>query len=191
MIRFFRNLNLARAIILFSLAGAGYLAWTDWTGYQEIKFLRQVFPSQVGGLMRNIRREAALHSKLSEELHGDQFHGEKNMESYIRGIYDGLNLGALGSMKTREQRPRKGAVDRSTPIKPADSKKKFTHFQIANFLFELERQSRQIKVTALDMNVQGQRPKHGEIPTDDWTFSAEVTNRVKKDSAPPPNAVRP
>jgi len=192
VISFFRSFNLARAIILFSLLGSGYLAWVDWKEYEEVKSLRTVFGRQVGTVSGQIQEQAKLHSKLTRDVSGAGFIGTDNPESYIRTIYDGLNMGAVDLLTT--PRRKRGYIDHTTKITPrgeGKDKVAFDHYTIANFLYSLEAESRQIKVTQIALNLQDTRLGSGEIPEDLWTFTASVTNRVKDEvRTAGPNAAR-
>lgn len=193
MISFFRNFNLARAIILFSLLGSGYLAWVDWKEYEEVKSLRTVFARQVGRVSGQIQEQAKLHSKLTRDVSGDGFIGKDNPESYILTIFEGLNMGPVTMFTT--PRKKRGYVDHTTKITPrgeGKDKVAFDHYTIANFLYSLEAGSRQIKVTQIALNLLNTRVENGEIPEDEWTFSVSATNRVKDErpAAAGPNAAR-
>lgn len=190
MIGFFRNFNLARAIILFSVLGSCYLAWLDWEEYQEVKSLRSVFGEPVRWVSGAIQEQAKLHSKLVRDIKGDQFIGKGNPESYIRTIYDGLHMGDVDP--TPAQRRGRGYIDHTTRIRPSDPDAEFDHYTIANFLYNLEAGSRQIKVTGIDLRLAGKKVKEGEIPEDRWQFEATVTNRVKDETTGPagPNQAR-
>jgi hypothetical protein len=83
--------------------------------------------------------------------------------------------------RTVENLSAKGIVDSVYTIIPADKKRPFTTSTIASFMYRLEADSRQIKVTDLSIEQIGRRTKPSEIPPDEWTFQAAITSRQKKE----------
>jgi hypothetical protein len=180
VIRFIRNLNLARTIILFSVVGSCYLGWINWKQYQEVSFLRRMFTHQVAKECQLIQEKSMLHTKYSRDIKGDRYLNQASPESYIRQVADhpDVNIGVPEVDPNTSIRPG-GIIDNSYSIRPVDRKKAFTHRHIASFLFRLEAESPQIKVTSIKLSLQGKNPKPDEIPPDEWTWVAVMTNRVK------------
>lgn len=179
---FFANLNLARVIILLGLLGSAYLGWIGLERHQEVSALRETFRLQVPKLAMDHQELSLLNSKLARDIKGDQFIGNESPESYVRYCADNpaVQLGEVTTDLSSRPGP-SGTIDNKITIRPVDAKKAFTHAQVAAFLYRLEADSNQIKVTNLTYRLQG-KVKPDEIPGDAWTFEATITNRVKDTS---------
>ena len=178
------KLNLARLIILFSIIGSSYLGWTGWERYQEVKFLRGTFDQSVPALAKEIQELSLLNSKLHRDIKGDRYLTQASPESYVR--YCANNPAAeIGEVTTdlAERAGRGGVIDNKITIRPKDSKREYSHAEVAAFLYLLEKDSNQIKVTSINYRLQGKNIKDDEIPRDAWTFDAVITNRVKDTSS--------
>jgi len=183
MINMIRNLNLARAIILFSILGSCYLAWINWKHYQEVTFLRGTFARVVPDLCREIQAKSMEHTKLTRDIKGDRYADQASPESYIRQIADDpqVNIGVPEVDSGTSARPG-GIIDNTFTIRPTDRKREFTHDHIARFLYKLEADSPQVRVTSIKLDLLGKNIKPDEIPPDTWTWTAIMTNRVKDTS---------
>ena len=183
MIQLIRSLNLARAIILFSILGSCYLAWINWEQYQEVKDLRSRFSRDVADVCQEIQTLSLQHTKLSGDIAGDRYLNQASPESYIRQIADDpqVNIGIPDINYGSSARPG-GILDNTFTIRPTDRKREFTHDHIARFLYKLEAESPQIKVTSIKLDLQGKNIKPGDIPADAWTWTTVMTNRIKDTS---------
>jgi len=180
---FFANLNLARLIIIFSIIGSGYLAYTGWARYQDVKFLRGTFLRKVPALCKEIQENSLLNTELSKDIKGDLYIKEASLESYVRRCAESRSA-EIGEVSTNPtSRPERGGViDNQIIIEPNDRKREYSHSQIAAFLYRLEADSNQIKVTDLSFQLNGKNIKPEDIPPDRWTFKATITNRIKDPS---------
>lgn len=185
MISFFRNLNLARMIILLSIVGSGYLAWVNWQQYQELKDLRSTFAHQVAKVCTEIQEKSMLHTKLSRDIKGDRYVNEDSPDSYIRMAADNpqVNIGVPDINSGKSTRAG-GIIDNTFTIRPEDRKREFTHDHVARFIYRLEAESPQVKVTKIKLDLLA-KVKPDEIPPDAWTWELEMTNRVKDASRAP------
>ncbi|MDP6989891.1 MAG: hypothetical protein QF903_10470 [Planctomycetota bacterium] len=181
---FLSNLNLARIIILASLAGSAFLGWTGWQAYGELSDLREALEYQAPKVVNDIQQASLRHTELTRGVEGDGLARVGSPQSYIRKCKD-HRLVQVGDVdvkeRTVENLSAKGIVDSVYTIIPADKKRAFTTSTIASFMYRLEADSRQIKVTDLTIEQVGRRTKPSEIPPDKWTFQAEVTSRQKKE----------
>jgi hypothetical protein len=179
---FLAHMNLARAIILLGVLGSAYLGWIGWERHQEVSFLRETFQVQVPNLAKAHQELSLLNSKLARDIKGDQFIGNESPESYVRYCADNpaVQLGEVTTDLSSRPGP-SGTIDNKITIRPVDTKRAFTHAQVAAFLYRLEADSNQIKVTNLTYRLQG-KTKPDEIPGDEWTYEATITNRVKDTS---------
>jgi hypothetical protein len=182
---FFANMNLARMIILLSILGSGYLAYTGWDRYKEVEFLRGTFLRQVPTICKELQEHALLNTELSKDIKGDLYIKEASLESYVRRCAESRSaeIGEVGTNPT--SRPERGGViDNQIIIQPNDRKRNYSHSQIAAFLYRLEADSNQIKVTDLSFQLNAKNIKPEDIPPDKWTFEVTITNRVKDPSSP-------
>ena len=173
MISFFRNLN---------LAGSGYLGWINWEQYQELKFLRSTFAHQVAKVCKEIQAKSMLHTKFSRDIVGDRYVNEDSPDSYIRMAADNpqVNIG-IPDIDSGSSTRAGGIIDNTFTIRPSDRKREYTHDHIARFIYRLEAESPQVKVTSIKLSLQD-KPKPDEIPRDAWTWVLVMTNRVKDTS---------
>jgi len=183
------QLNLARVIILLSIIASGYLGWASYERHQEVSFLRSTFATQVPNLATSHQELSLLNTKLAKDIKGDQFISTDSPESYVRRCADNpsVSMGEITTDLSSRAGPN-GTMDNKITIRPVDTKKAFTHSQIAAFLYRLEADSNQIKVTSLSYRLLGKGAKPDEIPKDEWTFEATITNRVKDPAKARPNS---
>jgi hypothetical protein len=176
---FFSNMSLARLIIILSIPGSIYLGWA---GNQQREALEELRPSfgKVAIMLREVQEMAKLNSKLERDIKGDQYLGKDSLASYVLYCADHRSV-SIGAVKTTPNRPSAagGVLDKQMTIRPADPKRAFTHAQIAAFLYRLEADSNQVKVTSVQYRLLGKGVKNDDIPADEWTFDITVTNRVK------------
>jgi len=185
---FFVNMNLARAIILLSILGSAYLGWAGWQRQQEVSFLNDTFTHAIPLMCKEIQETALLNTKLNKDIKGDRFIDEGSADSYVRYCADNPSS-QMGEVTTdaREENPARGITDKNVTIKPLDAKQAYTHAQIAAFLYRLEADSNQIKVTSVSYDLLD-KTGPDEYPSDSWTFDATITNRVKDTTRAAPNA---
>lgn len=186
---FLQHLNLARLIIIGSLIGSVFLGWRGFEAQTELDELRPVFKSQLGKVCREIEELSKLNTKLVGDVKGDKLLSQASPESYIRGCADhpSVQIGDV-DMNSRRKPGQGGIVDKVTSIRPFDRKKKFSHYKIAQFLYRLETDSPQVKVTSIKLDLIGGNKDLDKIPRDEWTYDIEVTNRIKEAPKPKPNA---
>ena len=184
MKNFLAKLNLARVIILVSLAGTFFLGWAGWQSHGELSDLREALEYQAPKVVNDIQQAALRHTELTRSVEGDGLARVGSPQSYIRKCKD-HRLVQVGDVdideRTVENLPAKGIVDSMYTIKPVDKKRAFTTSTIASFMYRLEADSRQVKVTDLTVEQVGRRLKPSEVPPDEWTWQAVITSRQKKD----------
>jgi len=178
---FFKNMNLARAIMLFSLIGALALGVYGWQRHTRLAEMRRNYEQDVPKLVKEVEQLGRKHTQLSAAMRKDALTGQADLESYIRKIalLKHVEIGDLNFTPSTDPRT-KGVVDKKYGIRPTDKERSFTRSKIANFLYKLEAESRRVKVTDIDLTFAEKRLKPHEIPeTDMWTFSAELTSRQR------------
>jgi len=182
---FFANMNLARAIIVMSLLGSIVLAWTGWKSHGELLELREDLEFRVPGLVKGIQKLALEHTELTRNVDGDGLAREGSPQSYIRKCKDHpkVEIGDV-DISVSSSSPAKGVIDEKFRIRPADSQRGFSRSRIASFMYRLEADSRQIKVTNFTIDMADRKTKPHQIPKDAWTFDAEITSRRKQEAPP-------
>jgi hypothetical protein len=180
------KLNLARAIILFSLVGALVLAWRGWTARTELRDLEDSLDREIPRLVEEIQKASADHSRLAGDMQGDAFLRQRNLESYILQMASKPDV-AVGDLKTTpdEDVPMPGVTDEKYRIQPKDRARQYTRTQIANFMYYLEAESRRVKVTSARVELVGSKVKPHEVPPDSWSFELEVTSRQRSEAPQP------
>ena len=180
---FFSNMSLARIIILLSIPGAIYLAWAGQQRAAELEALNSAYKVQIPKIVREIQELSKLNTKLNRDIKGDQYISKDSPETYVRSCADNPSVSMGDVMTSLSSRPAPGGVlDNKITVRPQDSKKAFTHAQIAAFFYRLEADSNQIKVTDLKYTLLGKGIKDDTIPADEWTWEATITNRIKDPS---------
>jgi len=182
---FFKQMNLARGIMLGSLlfsAVIAYAGWfgvpaAGWPGHVQLVDMRDNLDGRVKNLSRDISRLSRQHTELSRAINKDGMRNVDNPQSYIMKIAaeDFVELGNL-EITPDEREITRTIVDKIWRIK-AESTRDYQRSQISNFLYQLEAKSRRMKVTDIEIRKFQKRVKPHEIPDDKWTFSATVTSR--------------
>lgn len=188
---FIQHLNLARLIIIFTLLGSCFLGWNGYKQHQDLQSLRPVFSKAVPNVCREIQELSMLNTKLVGDVKGDKLLSQASPESYIRGCADhpSVQVGEVDMTSRNSSGRQKGIIDKITSIRAFDRKRTFSHYKIAQLMYRLEADSRQVKVTSITMDLDGGSKDLDKIPGDNWTYDIEVTNRVKEGgNKPGPNA---
>ena len=193
---FFKDFNLARAIILCSLVGAIALGVFGWMQSRKLSELQaslernQVRKSAGGSydetdvtkLVREIETLGRKHSQLSKAQRAEGFTETEGLNNYIeRAIMaDGVELGEHGTDPSTTP-VGKGIEDKRIRIKPNSRERVFPRSKIANFLYKLEADSRRIRVTDLVIELGGKtKVREHEIPEENaWTYEVEITSRQR------------
>ncbi|MFT7485484.1 MAG: hypothetical protein ACI9F9_001334 [Candidatus Paceibacteria bacterium] len=189
MSAFFTNMSLARLIILISIPGSIFLAWAGLQHEEKLGILRNAYTSQIPKVVREIQELSKFNTKLQKDIKGDLYLDKSSPVNYVRSCADNpaVEMGEVNV--TLSERPGVGGViDNKITIRPLNPKDVYTHSQIAAFLYRLEADSSQIKVTDIKYNLVGRGIKTDDIPEDKWTFEATITNRVKDPSKAKPNS---
>lgn len=182
MKNFFKNINLARGIILVTVVGSLLLGALGYAQSRKLSVLQQQQDKELEPLVKAIQDLGRNHTQLSKSMRQEGLAGQSDPESYIRKIAtkDKVDIGDLKLTPNEDQRTR-GIVDHKYRIKSSDRDRQFMRSRIANFLYSLESDSRRVKVTDLTIEIAQKKIKPHEIPDDMWTFEAEVTSRQRAD----------
>ncbi|MFT5048739.1 MAG: hypothetical protein ACI8QZ_000126 [Chlamydiales bacterium] len=173
----------ARVVILLCVVLSGALGVFAWSQQKAIEEMRTALApgGEVEDLVREIQVYSREHTELMKQKEGDLLSDEdQTPESYIRGVAYRPDV-SMGQIEVDpDTRDDKSFVDMIYRINADDKAKKFTRTHLANFFFKLEEKSNRVKVTLLEVKAAEKRLDPHEIPSDNWTFKAEVTLRRKK-----------
>ena len=179
---FLRNLNFARVVILLCLLGSAVLAYMGWQRHRTNQELFAALEpgGQAERLVRDIQKASRLYSQLVRERDADQLHGQTNPLSFITSVAwrDRINLGQV-TIDPSEKPLGNGIVDKVYRISPDKKDKAFFRSQIANFLYTLEADSPQVRVTQRTIETVDRRPEPEDVPSDKWKFETRITSRQR------------
>ena len=178
----FQNMNLARGIMLGALAASAALGFLGWKQYDQLKELKadrdRNFPQLVPQLMTSGRK----HTQLAKNLDKEGLKGQANLMTYANtcAAAEMVEIGNIDPTQSKDTNVGvKGIVDQKLNIKPSDPKRAYPRTRIANFLFTLEKDSRRVKVTDIELTLANSKVARQEVPDDSWTFQTEITSRQR------------
>ena len=142
---FFRNMNLARGIIFFSLLGSLVLGYLAWERKAEADELKLALKSSVPNLVNDIQRNALNHTRLTRAVKKEGLTGKDKLESYILACRDKpeVEIGQV-SLDPSSDFVTSEIVDKKYRIRPKDQNRSFPRSRIAAFLYRLETDSRRV-----------------------------------------------
>ena len=184
---FFKDLTLERVFIILSLLGSLALLYTGINRRSELNELRAYLENEKSGvpaIANELQQLSKKHSSLYKAKSGEGFLKQDGVESYIRSCsaHSTARIGQISISHNENELDRKtGLVDHVYTIKTQNSDTTLGRMSIVSFLRELEANSRQIRVTTLQLRQSRKtRIQAHEIPPDAWLFDAVCTSRVKK-----------
>ena len=183
MKNYFKEFNLARAIILVAIVGSLAFAFLGWRQTQKLDELRDNLDKDVPKLVKEVESLGRKHTLLTKSKNADELVAEKNLESYIRRAAgaDSVEIGEV-DLKPSKNTVGKGVIDQKYRITPHEKDRQFQRSRIANFLYKLESDSRRVRLTdvALDL-AEKKKVRSHEIPEDVWTYDVELTSRQREE----------
>lgn len=176
-------MNFPRIVIIVMLLASCVLGWFLYETTNELKQVEADL-GKAPVLAHEIQELGFQLKSLQEARDKDGMTGQASPEYYISSVATNKRI-AIGqvNISSSESRPKgmKGVIDKKYRIKPASKTKPFHRSQIGNFLYQLEADSRRIRVTTFKLQPQ-EKLKPGDIGNDQWFFDAEVTSREKEGS---------
>jgi len=175
---FFGNMNFPRWIIVITALISAALGWFVYTWsarLTEVELELRRTPALVTEIQQKALRLDALQTLADKE----GMKGEANPELYIQKVAGAQNVN-IGQVSTKPsiRTTFKGVEDHLFRVDPSKKNESFPRQRIGNFLYKLEADSRKVRVTGIELTPTG-RPRMGEIGTDQWTFSIQLTSRQK------------
>jgi hypothetical protein len=183
MASFFRNMNLARAIILVALIGSIGLFFVNQRDRDQLTFLQDSLQNSVPKTVESIQLLSQQYSKLVGLQEAEGLKRTTSPQSYFGEKKDlpGANLGFL-EITPSDSTYDRGIEDSKFRLRPKEKDSEFTRDQIAFFMWQLEAGSNRLKITDIDLQLANRKGlKDHDIPEDTWTFSIETTTRQEKD----------
>lgn len=174
-----------RIMIGLLLAGSAFLGWQ--ATQQRATIARYEAAVSEGGeaeqLSQRILRSAYSYTQYKERSakEGVKGDGADQVNSYVFGLAADPNVlwGNPKIEKPREQERLKGYTDYTYAIKPAEKDAWFDRNRIANFFFLLEKNSRKLRITSIDLRTAQKNLATHEIPEDRWYVDLSVTMRER------------
>lgn len=182
---------MVRIMIAVLLIGSCVLAWLDWQQYQEIQELEAALEpgGRVEQTVEDIQRNAFTYTQYKERAASEGVKGsgdEASIAKYVRGFAQSNDVlwggVSIGPGKPRPSKVgKKTYIDTTYRIEPQEKGQTFDRRRIANFFHLLERDSRKVKITEIDLRADGKVDAH-EIPNDryDVEFALTVRGRDEK-----------
>lgn len=179
---FFKNMNLARAILLLALVGSMVLGYVGWRQQEVLAELTEANERLAPLTVAQIQQHSIEHTRLSRELTGDQWVKEASADSYVYRAGDAVGMGDLVfGTSTADSGVARGIVDQRTRIQPKDAKRQFDRHRIGQFLQRLEANSQRVRVTHAKLALIERVQNNSTPPADWWTYEAEITTRVREE----------
>lgn len=176
----FKNMTLARWIILLSFLGSIALAVTGVMFHQERKALEAALETEVPRRAQEIQILGQRYTQLHAKVQREGWVGTENPESYVRKIAADPKV-RLGQVKIVDQSgssPARGVVDNKYVVRPQDRDRAVDRLRIANFAWKLENESSRVKVTGLRLDPERKMAEWEHAP-DAWSWEIELTSRQK------------
>lgn len=178
---FFKDMNLARGVVLGSAIGSLALAWLGWEKQQEVAALDAAAAKQ--GIEKDMTLLMSLghrHTQLKGAQEGQSGAGSDDIQSYVRrqATFPNVDLGNVDLDKDEKQIST-GIRDDVYRIFFRDKDRSFDRTRLTNFLYKLEEGSSRVKVTEVKLETADKRLKDHEVPNDQWVFEARITVRQR------------
>ena len=179
----FRGMNLPRLVILLGFLASGVLAWFDYDLGDKLVDLRDAERNEAPRTVRNIQSLSIRLTQLQALLDSSKWLGQNNPGSYVRTIAQNsdVGLGQIDVAPSRAEQVSPGVVDKRYVIKPVSKDRGWSKSQLGNFLYLLEDESQQVRVTRIKIQQPSKsRNKPHEIPADEWTYEVDITSRQRE-----------
>lgn len=181
---FLGRMSFPRAVILSCSLGSLVMGALV---YQRSQRLDEVHAElgRVKDVLKEIHADAYRLDELQRSAGAEKFKAQEEMETYIRAIaaQDRIDMGQLDFTRQTHE-PTRGVLDNICRMSPLSKTKRYNRGQIGNFLYQLEYDSRRVKVTRLKLTP-AEKAVPGEVGSDSWNFEASLTTRTKLETAPP------
>jgi hypothetical protein len=178
---FFKDMNLARGVVLASVLGSAVLGWLGWEEQDKLRTLEAAAAKpEIEKDMVALMTLGHEHTQLKSALDGQSGAGSDDIQSYVRrqATTPRVDLGNVELDKDVKQIS-KGINDDIYRIYFRDKDRSFDRTRLTNFLYMLEEGSPRVKVTEIKLETADKRLKDHEVPNDLWAFEARITVRQR------------
>ena len=175
---FFRNMNFPRAVIVLCLTSSTVLGWLVYERTQRLAEIQSELV-RVERVIREVQERAMELDELQKISSENKFRDMDMAQTFIAATAADpkVKVGQV-DITPKPRTPYKGVEDRIYLVRPLRKEQRFLRQQIGNFLYSLEKEGTNVKVTGIDIKPKD-KPKAGEFVDDEWTFELELTSRVK------------
>ena len=184
MREFFTGMNFPRAVILLSFLASAALAWFDFTLGERLTEYKREESTLAPDAVKSIQEKAIKLTQLQKQRDDDGLSGQKQPTNYARTIAqnDNVRVGQVDVQPLSPDSLGNGIVDRKFTIKPVVKDKGWSKQNIGNFLYMLESNSQQVRVTRVKLTPpsSSRKNKPHEIGADLWTYDIEITSRQRE-----------
>lgn len=178
------RMSFPRAVILCCSLGSAVMGTLVYQRSRRLDEVREELV-RVKDVLKEMHTDAYRLDELQRSAGAEKLKAQEEMETYIRAIAgkENIDMGQLDFTR-RTFEPARGVQDNICKMTPLSKTKRFNRGQIGNFLFQLEYDSRRVKVTRLKLTP-ADKPVPGVVGNDAWNFEADLTTRTKTETAPP------
>ncbi|QDV05086.1 hypothetical protein Poly30_05810 [Planctomycetes bacterium Poly30] len=183
---------MVRIMIVVLLIGSIVLGWMDWQQYQEIQRYEDALKpnGEIEKTVERIQMKAFKYTQYKERSATEGVKGagdSGSIATYVREraqdgrvLWGGVQVGAAKEKAATVGK--KTYMDTSYKVTPQEKDQSFDRHRIANFFYLLEKDSRKLKITDLDIKTAGKAARPEEIPRDAYDVEFTLTIRERKDS---------
>lgn len=183
---------MVRIMIVALLIGSAVLGWMAWEQHNEIKRYEEALQPNgyVEKTVERIQKKAFQYTQYKErsETEGVKGGGDSgSIAKYVREraqdrnvLWGGVSIGAAKEKGATVGK--KSYMDTSYKVTPQEKDQAFDRHRIANFFYLLEKDSRKLKITEVEIKTAGKAPRPEDIPQDLYDVEFTLTVRDRTDS---------
>lgn len=183
---------MVRIMIVALLIGSAVLGWFVWEQHKEIQRYTEALKPDgfVERTVEKIQKKAFVYTQYKERSATEGIKGAGDTGSiaqYVRNyaqdervLWGGVSIGAAKE-KTATVGS-KSYLDTSYTVTPQEKDKSFDRHRIANFFYLLEKGSRKMRITDLEIKTAGKTPRPEAIPQDLYDVEFTLTVRERQGS---------
>ncbi len=182
---------MVRIMIIALLIGSAFLGWRAWEQQSEINYYEDALKPNglVEKTVESIQSRAYMYTQYKERSVNEGVKGagdEDSISVYVRKHAQGdkVRWGGVKVGKAKESIVtvgKKSYKDTSYKMTPQEKDQTYDRHRIANLFYLLEKESRKVRVTDIDIKVAGKTLPH-EIPSDAYDVDFTLTVRERSES---------
>lgn len=182
---------MVRIMIVALLIGSAFLGWRAWEQQGEINRYEEALKPNglVEKTVERIQRKAYQYTQYKERSATEGVKGagdEGSIAEYVRGHAQGAKVqwGGVKIGKAKEKIAsigKKSYKDTSYKVTAQEKDQTYDRHRIANLFYLLEKESRKVKITDINLSTAGKTLSH-EIPNDAYDVDFTLTVRERAES---------